>query len=100
MAGSICNQQAGKNWIYSFEVRHPDLSLRWANRGESKRASGLNRTNVNSFFEELAKASEGVLPDNIWNCDEKGLQANGGVMRWRVIVGSDQKDPKMIGDES
>jgi hypothetical protein len=48
----------------------------------------------------LAKASQTVVPDNIWNCDEKGFQANGGVVRRRVIVGNDQKDPKITGDES
>jgi len=81
-------------------TRHPELRRRWAKQGESKRANALNKSNTDSFFELLAEAKEGVDPDCIWNCDEKGIVENGGCIRWRVIVGSDQKDPKVTADES
>jgi hypothetical protein len=100
LASEICKQDVGENWIYAFYKRHPGLRRRWAKAGESKRANGLNRTNVKSFFEALAEAREGVNPDCIWNVDEKGLQENGGCIRRRVIVGSDQRDPKITADES
>jgi hypothetical protein len=90
----------GKNWYYAFLSRHPDLRRRWGKKGEAKRASGLNRANVKSFFAQLAEAREGVDPDCIWNCDEKGIVENGGTCRRRVVVGSDQMDPKITGDES
>jgi hypothetical protein len=90
----------GKNWYYSFLSRHPGLKRRWAKKGEAKRASGLNRSNKDSFFTQLAIAREGVDPDCIWNCDEKGIIENGGTSRRRVLVGSDQTDPKITGDES
>lgn len=90
----------GENWPSSFLKRHPELKNRWAKAGESKRASGLNRSNVDSFFQALAEARTGVDADCIWNCDEKGLQENGGSIRKRVIVGRTQKDPKVTANES
>jgi hypothetical protein len=100
VASKICGEKVGVNWVYGFTKRHPELRMRWAKAGESKRASGLNRVNVESFYECLAKAREGVDADCIWNCDEKGLVENGGTVRTRVIVGSDQRDPKVTADES
>jgi hypothetical protein len=76
VASKICSKKVGINWVYSFLEHHPWLKTWWAKAGESKRASGLNRVNVQSFYEALAKAREGVDPDCIWNCDEKGLVEN------------------------
>jgi hypothetical protein len=81
-------------------TRHPELRRCWAKQGESKRADALSKSNTDSFFELLAEAKKGIDPDCIWNCDEKGIVENGGSFRRRVIVGSDQKDPKITGDES
>jgi hypothetical protein len=100
MVADIAKQPVGLSWVGRFIERNPELKTRWAKRGESKRASGLNRFNKQSFFEALAKAREGVDPDCIWNCDEKGIMENGGSFRRRVVVGSDQRDPKVTGDES
>jgi hypothetical protein len=96
----ICNADVGVNWHLSFAKRHKDIKFRWAKRGEAKRASGLNQYNVDSFYKELKVALEDVEVENIWNCDEKGFQANGGVLRRRVICASEQKEPKIMGDES
>jgi hypothetical protein len=100
MVEEIAKQKVGNSWIRRFLERNPEVRPRWAKRGESKQASGLNRFNVKSFFEALAKAREGVDPDCIWNCDEKGIMENGGTIRRRVVVASDQKDPKITADES
>lgn len=96
----IGNVDVGINWHFSFAKRHKDISFWWAKRGEAKRASGLNRSDVESFYTELERATEGVKVENIWNCDEKGFQANGGVIRRRVLVASEQKEPKISGDKS
>jgi helix-turn-helix, Psq domain len=100
LAEEISGRKPGERWPYAFMSRHPELRRRWAKQGESKRANALNKSNTDSFFELLAEAREGVDPDCIWNCDEKGIVENGGCIRRRVIVGSDQKDPKVTADES
>lgn len=100
MAEELCGVKPGDKWPYAFLDRHLELKRRWAGSGESKRASGLNRTNTTSFFELLEEARQGVEPENIWNCDEKGIVESGGMIQRRVIVGSSQKDPKVTADES
>lgn len=100
LATELSGIEPGENWPYAFFKRHNTLKRRWAMPGESKRANALNRTNTKSFFDMLAEAKEGVDPDCIWNCDKKGIVLGGGSVRRRVIVGSDQKDPKITSDEN
>ena len=96
----ISGKDVGINWHLTFAKRHPGIKFRWAKRGEAKRASGLNRDNVKSFFTELKKAMDNIKVENIWNCDEKGLQVNGGVLRRRVLAPSEQKEAKISSNES
>jgi Tc5 transposase DNA-binding domain len=100
-ASEICGKELGKNWIYAFERRHPDLKTRWAKRGETKRASGLNSANVKGYFEDLKEVlqTEDILPKDIYNMDEKGLEQSGGSLRRRVVVDRAQKEPKIHGEE-
>jgi Tc5 transposase DNA-binding domain len=100
MVKEITQQYVGLNWVERFVDRHPELRTRWAKKGESKRGKALNRFNKESYFTALAKAREGIDSDCIWNCDEKGIVENGGAMRRRVVVGSNQTDPKITADES
>lgn len=100
MVKEIMQEYVGLNWVERFVDRHPELRTRWAKKGESKRGKALNRYNKESFFTALAKAREGADADCIWNCDEKGIMENGGTMRRRVVVGSNQTDPKMTANES
>ena len=100
-ATGICGKKLGKNWIYAFERRHPELKTRWAKRGEAKRASGLNSANVKGYFEDLKAVleTEDILPKDIYNMDEKGLEQSGGSLRRRVVVDRAQKEPKIHGEE-
>ncbi|KIM22032.1 hypothetical protein M408DRAFT_324190, partial [Serendipita vermifera MAFF 305830] len=100
LAKELCGHKVGDKWHLSFMKRHPEIKRRWAKGGESKRANALNRYNTASFYAELQKAREGIGSKCIWNCDEKGILENGGAIRRRVVVGSDQKDPKVTADES
>jgi hypothetical protein len=101
LATELCGRKVGTNWIYGFQRRHPELKFRWAQRGEAKRASGLNRTNVDAYFKDLEHimATENILPKDIYNLDEKGLEQSGGDLRLRVLVDHAQREPKLHGEE-
>lgn len=45
------NQLAGKDWLYSFLVRHKELSLRQPENIPFTRATAFNRINVGKFFD-------------------------------------------------
>ncbi|CCA74483.1 related to transposase [Serendipita indica DSM 11827] len=100
LAAKICGTKPNVKWVYAFAGRNPGMSFKWAQRGESKRGNGLTKAAVASFFQDLKECTKDVTPENTWNCDEKGFQANGGLLRRRVLVAQDQKDVKIMGDES
>jgi hypothetical protein len=101
LAGDICRHKIGKNWIYGFKRRHSKLKFRWARHGEAKRTSGLNHYNVDSYFKDLEHilATHNILPKDIYNLDEKGLEQSGGDLRMRVMVDQAQQEPKLHGEE-
>lgn len=102
LASEICGHPVEIKWPYNFHQHHPELAFRWAKRGEAKRASGANKTNVDSFFDVLQQALEDpdLHPADIWNVDEKGITMDGGVLQQHVLVDSDQAEPKLYGDEN
>jgi hypothetical protein len=92
-ASAICGQPVGKTWIKRFMARHPDLHQRWTSVLEACRASSLNKTVVQKFYdiiEELINEYQ-IPPENIYNMDEKGIQMGIGKRIW-AIVDRDQKE--------
>lgn len=81
-ASIICGEPVGRDWHLQFERRHPEIRIRNAKPGESKRGKG------------------NIQPYNIYNMDEKGLQECGGTVRRRVVVDAKQKDPKFDANEA
>lgn len=47
------NKMAGLEWLRSFRVRHPDLSLRAPESCSLARATGFNRHNIEKYFQNL-----------------------------------------------
>jgi len=68
-------KKAGKDWLSSFLVRHPELSVRNPEATSMNRATAFNKPSVDKFFhifkDELVKNN--VTADRLWNADESGL---------------------------
>ncbi|XP_057662210.1 uncharacterized protein LOC130897395 [Diorhabda carinulata] len=73
-------KSAGWDWFQGFMKRHPDLSKRKAEGLSLARASGMNRQDVDKYFEMLLKVlTDNDLiskPERIYNMDESGIQVN------------------------
>lgn len=98
-AGEISGQQVGGSWPKRFLKRHPDLKIKKTQGLESARAKALNQFAVGGFFDmldELIKEYD-ILPKNIYNMDEKGVQLGIGA-KVAVIVDRDQKTAYSIED--
>ncbi|KAK3796462.1 hypothetical protein RRG08_009239 [Elysia crispata] len=62
---------AGEDWLKAFRQCHNDkLSLRNSEATSLNRAQAFNKTNVNTFFDNLEKHK--FRPECIWNIDETG----------------------------
>lgn len=68
-------KMAGKEWLYSFLSRHPQLSLRNPEATSLARAKGFNRVAVDKFFTLLQSLYEkhNFSPCDIYNVDETGI---------------------------
>jgi len=79
IARDLSGGKVGKNWVYRFLARHPELKLGKPSGLDPKRAQAFNETTVRDHFEQLAKALyPGIKPSNLYNMDEKGCQRGGG----------------------
>ena len=52
---SHVKKAAGKDWLYGFRQRHPDISLMCPEATSSARASAFNKPVVTKFFNVLKK---------------------------------------------
>lgn len=79
IARDLAGGKVGKNWVYRFLKRHPELKLGKPSGLDPKRAQAFNEAIVRVHFEELKKALYPELkPSNLYNMDEKGCQRGGG----------------------
>ena len=69
------NFKAGKDWWVGVKRRHPEITLRKPEKLSTVRARMLNPSVVDNYFKDLEKViSElGINGNEIWNCDETGL---------------------------
>ena len=88
---SVAKVSVGHYWLQSFMARHR-LSLKKPEALSVGRASGMNKTVVSNWFDDLEKL---VYELNIkgvagpfWNCDETGLQEH--FVQGRVIAETGQ----------
>lgn len=69
---------AGHYWFEGFMKRNPNLSLRKPESLSAARASGMNLTVVEQWFQTYTSLLHCLqiqeMPSHLWNCDESGLQ--------------------------
>lgn len=69
---------AGQDWMNSFLLRHPDLSLRKPEVTSGARAMGFNKVAFTQFFNLLTECIDKhkLNARRIFNCDETGITVN------------------------
>jgi hypothetical protein len=91
-------QRPSSEWFELYMKRHPALSKRIGNNMQSHRAVAMNKEHILFWFNKLKEVfDEHDLynhPDRLWNCDESGLQCNGG--RCQIICRKGSKNLKLI----
>ena len=77
---SMGKKKPGRNWVYRFLGRHPEIVLSKPSGLDPKRAQAFNRPSVQKYFDKLKEIieSDGIPVENIYNMDEKGCQRGGG----------------------
>lgn len=68
------DNKAGKDWLFEFLKRHPDLMIRKPENTSAARA-GFNKIAVDNFYKLLGEIYDKhqLTPDRIFNCDETGM---------------------------
>lgn len=68
-------QMAGKDWLYGFFQRFPQLSIRKPENTSAVRARGFNKAAVSEFFNILQDVMKkyNFPASRIWNVDETGI---------------------------
>ena len=98
-ANAISGKQVGESWLKWFHKRHPDLKMKKTTGLEKARAKALNQFAVDEFFNMLTDVMKEfhILPGNLYNMDEKGIQLGIGV-RISAMIDCDQQTVYSIED--
>jgi len=98
-AGAISGKQIGASWPKRFRKRHPDLKMKKTVGLEKARAKALNETTVKEFFDMIVDVIKeyNILPENIYNMDEKGIQLGIGA-RITAMIDRDQQTVYSLED--
>jgi hypothetical protein len=91
-ASDISGQDVGATWPKRFMMRHPGLKIKYTTGLEQSRARSLNPNAVRDYFDLLTEilAEYNIIPENIYNMDEKGIQLGIG-KRVAALVDRGQK---------
>ena len=91
-AGEIVEKSVGASWPKRFLHPHPDLKVKMSVDLEKAHAKTLNKSAVNDFYNMLEEVIKEycILPQNIYNMDEKGIQLGIGA-QVAALVDHEQK---------
>jgi hypothetical protein len=98
-AGAILGKQVKVTWPKWFCKRHPDLKMKKTTGLEKAHAKALNQFAINGFFKMLTKVIVecNILPENLYNMDQKGLQLGIGA-KITAMIDQNQKIAYSIKD--
>jgi len=68
-------EKAGREWLFGFLRRNPNLALRTPEATSLSRSTSFNRHNIDTFFNNVQNvyARHEFTASDIWNCDETAL---------------------------
>ncbi|KAJ5272948.1 transcriptional regulator family: Centromere protein B DNA-binding region [Penicillium angulare] len=94
------DRTVGKDWVYRYIRRFPDteMKLRRQKIIDSKRLGYMDVAELYHWYDLLAKALEGIKPQNIYNFDETGFQIGQGRTR-RVFTSKPGKATDLSSTE-
>ena len=89
---SIKQTTLGKNWVYRFITRHPEIKSRYSRKYDYKRAKCEDPEVIRAWFRLVQNtvAKYGILDEDIYNFDETGFQM--GVISTAKVVTSAERD--------
>ena len=98
-AHAISGKQVKESWPKQFCKHHPDLKMKKTTGLEKACVKALNQFSVDEFFSMLAEVMKEfhILPGNIYNMDEKGIQLGIGA-RISDMIDHDQQTLFLIED--
>lgn len=98
-ATALCSFEVSASWVGRFMNHHPEVKTQWTQSLESCCAKSVNYTSVQGFFQIYDEIIHqyNIPPENIYNCDEKGMQLGVG-RQIKAIIDCEQKNVYNVED--
>ena len=93
----------GVHWVDRFLSRNLEFRKRYTRYQERARKAASNDEEAQLYFLKLLAnlvRRHSVIPEDIWNCDEKGIIMGRNQVRRVAIVRSSNKQPTMMTEGS
>ncbi|KAI7705110.1 hypothetical protein KC353_g13077 [Hortaea werneckii] len=100
IASELCDTRPSKNWSSRFVARHKDeLDARFLNAIDLSRHKADSRASYEQYFVSLGEKLDeyNILPENMYNMDEKGFLLGRLQKTQRVFAKDSQKHGKLVG---
>jgi len=89
---SVARPEVGKQWVYRFITRHPELKSQYNRKYDYQRAKCEDPEVIRAWFRlvQNTKAKYGILDEDIYNFDETGFQI--GVISTAKVITATERD--------
>ena len=90
----------GGHYTARFLKRHPEVATTVARATDRNRVLAINKESLKTYFDNLERCiSHKILPEDMWNFDEKGFRmGQGGEKNELVIARVRVKSPRRAQD--